>query len=202
MSMKLKIGLTGGIGSGKSTVSGMLRRQGAALIDTDAIARQLCVPGGAAIAAVAEAFGQEFIDSQGALDRDRMRERVFSDPSAKRRLESILHPLIGSETERQADAASEPVLVFDVPLLAESAHWRARVDRVLVVDCDEATQIARVGSRSGLSAPAVQAIVAQQASREQRRSCADAVVHNEDLSLEELEQQVRQLWMLWVPSHR
>ena len=87
-------------------------------------------------------------------------------------------------------------------LLVESAHWRARVDRVLVVDCDEATQIARVGSRSGLSAPAVQAIVAQQASREQRRSCADAVVHNEDLSLEELEQQVRQLWMLWVPSHR
>lgn len=197
--MNLRIGLTGGIGSGKSVVASLMVPLGATLVDTDAIARQLTQPGGAAIAALAASFGNQFIDSAGALDRERMRNLVFSDPSAKRRLEGILHPLIGIETERQAGSAGTPVLVFDVPLLAESTHWRGRVDRVLVVDCDEATQIERVVSRSGLSPQTVRGIIGQQATRAQRRACADAVIHNDSISLEVLAQQVQSLWQLWMP---
>src|SRR6185369_2771373 len=148
----LRIGLTGGIGSGKSTVAALLAGHGAAIIDTDAIARQLTLPGGAAIDAIRAAFGAEMIAANGALDRERMRSVAFQDPAARQRLEAILHPLIGLETARQAAESPAPVKVFDVPLLVESQRWRAIVDRVLVVDCSTATQSARVAQRQGWSA--------------------------------------------------
>ncbi len=197
----LRIGLTGGIGSGKSTVSRLLAAHGAAVIDTDLIARQLTLPGGAAIPAIAAAFGADAIDPTGALARTRMREIVFGDPLKKRQLEAILHPLIGTETERQAGAASmanAAAIVFDVPLLVESGRWRARVDQVLVVDCTHATQVERVVSRSGWTPDAVRAVIAQQAPRELRRACADAVIFNDGISLAELERHVLALWQRWT----
>jgi dephospho-CoA kinase len=197
---RLRIGLTGGIGSGKSTVAGLLAQHGAAVIDTDLIARRLTVPGGAAIEAIRSAFGAELIDDHGALDRSRMRELVFSDAAAKRRLEAILHPLIGSETERQASAASAPAVVFDVPLLVESGRWRARVDKVLVVDCREATQIERVVARSGWTSQAVQAAIDSQAARGRRRACADAVIYNDANTPEQLADEVRSVWRQWTGS--
>ena len=196
--MTLRIGLTGGIGSGKSTVAGLLVRHGATLVDTDAIARRLTEPGGSAIDAIAQAFGAEFIGADGALDRTRMRALVFAQPAHKLRLEAILHPLIGIETDRQAQAATTPVTVFDVPLLAESRHWRGRVDRVLVVDCSETTQVQRVAARSQLDEVTVRGIMAQQASRGQRRACADAIIHNDGVSLDALAAEVQALWPLWV----
>jgi dephospho-CoA kinase len=197
--MVLRIGLTGGIGSGKSTVAGLLAAHGAAVIDTDAIARRLSLPGGAAIPAIRREFGDEFIDASGALDRERMRVLAFGDRQAKRRLEAILHPLIGIETEREAAASSAPVRVFDVPLLVESGRWRASVDRVLVVDCSEATQIARVTARAGWSEETVRGVIAQQASRAARLSCADAVIHNDGITLARLAQEVAALWTRWCP---
>jgi dephospho-CoA kinase len=197
----LHIGLTGGIGSGKSTVSALLLGQGAALVDTDAIARALTAPGGAAMPAIAAAFGSRMINSQGALDRERMRALAFADPSAKQRLEAILHPLIGRQAQQASDEATQsgvPAVVFDVPLLAESAHWRDRVDRILVVDCSPETQIRRVMARSGWSADTVQRVIQQQASRERRRAIADAVIFNEALSLTGLEAAVRSLWHHWI----
>jgi dephospho-CoA kinase len=196
----LRIGLTGGIGSGKSTVAGMLADRGAAVIDTDAIARSLAAPGGAAIDALRAQFGAAAIGADGGLDRARMRQVVFADPAAKSRLEAILHPLIGIESDRQAAAAGDRPQVFDVPLLVESGRWRARVDRVLVVDCPAATQIARVTRRSGWAVAAVQAVIDQQASREARRAAADAVIFNENLSLAELAAEVRSLWASWIES--
>ena len=197
----MRIGLTGGIGSGKSTVAALLAQCGAMLIDTDAIARQLSRPGGAAIGAIRRAFGAEFIDASGALDRARMRALAFSDPAARRRLEAILHPLIGTETEGQAEAAhAAPAIVFDVPLLVESGRWRARVDRVLVVDCLESTQAHRVLARSGWTAATVQAVIVQQASRAQRRACADAVIFNDGIDLRQLDDVVRLLWQAWAPA--
>ena len=199
----LRIGLTGGIGSGKSTVAALLAQHGAAVVDTDTIARQLTLPGGAAIESIREAFGADFVDADGALDRVRMRALAFSDPSAKRRLEAILHPLIGTQTERQAgNARAAAAVVFDVPLLVESGHWRARVDKVLVVDCLEDTQVRRVVARSGWSAPAVQAVLAQQASRAQRRACADAVIFNDAINPDQLADEVRSVWQQWkgVPT--
>lgn len=192
-----RIGLTGGIGSGKSTVAALLVELGAALVDTDAIARSLTLPGGAAIAPIAARFGAEVLSADGSLDRARMREIVFQDPSAKRQLEAILHPLIGAACERQADAADQPLLVFDVPLLVESGRWRARVDRVLVVDATEGTQRRRVMTRSGWSGEQVDAVIAQQATRTARRAAADAVIFNENLTLQELAQEVRTLWLEW-----
>jgi len=195
----LRVGLTGGIGSGKSTVGQLLAAHGATLIDTDLIARQLTLPGGAAMAAIAAAFGSHVIAGDGALDRAHMRELVFADPNAKKRLEAILHPLIGMETERQAAAASgTPALVFDVPLLVESGRWRAKVDKVLVVDCREATQLDRVVQRSSWTAPAVRAVIDSQAPRALRRACADAVIYNDGISLDELRTQVDALWQRWI----
>ncbi len=196
--MGLRIGLTGGIGSGKSTVARMLADCGAAIIDTDAIARQLTLPGGAAIDAIAREFSPEFIDATGALDRPRMRTLAFADESARKRLEAILHPLIGLETERQASAATQAVKVFDVPLLVESGKWRARVDKVLVVDCLEATQVERVMARSGWTREAVQAVIAQQATREQRRAVADAVIFNDGIAVDALALEVQAVWKAWV----
>ena len=200
MKRALDIGLTGGIGSGKSTVAAALAALGASVIDTDAIARSLTVPGGAAIAAIAAQFGAAFVDASGALDRSRMRELAFADPAARQRLEAILHPLIRAETARQADAAQGTAIVFDVPLLIESGRWREQVDRVLVVDCREATQVERVMARSGWTREAVQAVLAQQASRRSRRAGADAVIHNDGLSHEELRAEVRALWEGWRAS--
>ena len=191
-----RIGLTGGIGSGKSTVGAMLASLGAAIVDTDLIARQLTQPGGAAIDAIRAAFGADFIAVDGSLDRARMRTAAFGDAIARSRLESILHPLIGVEVARQADAAtaSAPLIVFDVPLLVESGRWRARVDRVWVVDCDEEVQVARVSMRPGWTVASARAVIAQQATRRARRDAADAVIDNSRLGLAALEADVRWLW--------
>ncbi len=193
----LRVGLTGGIGSGKSTVARSLGEHGACVIDTDQIARRLTQPGGAAIEAIAAAFGDEMIDAAGALNRDRMRELVFSDASQKRRLEAILHPLIGQQTEREARSSAANVVVFDVPLLVESGHWRSRVDKVLVVDCLEATQIDRVVARSGWEPQAVRAVINQQASRRRRRAAADAVIFNDAIAPAQLALEVQALWAMW-----
>lgn len=173
------VGLTGGIGSGKSTVANMFAARGAATIDTDLIAHQLSAAGGAAIPAIQAQFGADFITPDGAMDRAKMRERVFSDPTEKKRLESILHPLIRIETERAARQAQGIYTIFVVPLLIESGDWAQRVSRILVVDCPEALQIARVMARSGLVETQVRAIMQQQASRAVRLAAADDVISNE-----------------------
>lgn len=187
--MALRIGLTGGIGSGKSTVAAMLAAAGAAVIDADAIARSVTATGGAAIEAITREFGPDFITAAGALDRDRMRGLAYADATARKRLEAIVHPLVGQETERQsaqALAGGSRCLVFDIPLLVEGGRWRQRLDQVLVVDCPEETQVARVMARSGLTREAVLAIIASQASRAQRLAAADVVIYNEGLSLDAL----------------
>lgn len=185
-----RIGLTGGIGSGKSTVAGFFARHGAAIIDADAISRSLTTPGGRAMAAIAHIFGAAMLSPDGAMDRQAMRERIFRDPQAKRELERIIHPLISQIAAEQAQAAVQSghrVLVFDVPLLVESGErWRKQLDRVIVVDCDTETQMQRVMARSGLSAKEVKRIVAQQASRAQRLACADLVVFNQGIRFDEL----------------
>lgn len=195
----LVIGLTGGIGSGKSTVATMLTELGAHLVDTDAIARALTAPGGLAIPEIAAAFGDDFIDGDGAMNRDRMRELAFSDPGALMRLQAILHPLITQASEVQARQANPgQVVVFDVPLLAESgSRWKDRVDKVLVIDCTAETQIQRVMARSGWTREAVQAVLAKQATRESRCAVADHIILNDGLSLEELRQEVKNVWRLW-----
>lgn len=194
----MRIGLTGGIGSGKSTVATLLVARGAVLVDTDAIARAIAQPGGAAMPAIATAFGPGVIAADGGLDRARMREIVFADADAKRRLEAILHPLIGAACEQQAAAAGPAAtVVFDVPLLVESRRWRAIVDRVLVIDASEATQLQRVMARSGWSADAVRAVMAQQAPRNARRAAADAVIFNENLSMDQLATEIDGLWHHW-----
>ncbi|MEO8921866.1 MAG: dephospho-CoA kinase [Caldimonas sp.] len=195
MSPPLRIGLTGGIGSGKSTVASTLVELGATLIDTDAIARSLTLPGGAAIDEIRAVFGLGFIAPDGGLDRARMRAAAFADATVRHQLEAILHPRIGREVETLGAASNAPVLVLDIPLLVESQRrWRARVDRVWLVDCAEALQIERVLTRPGWTADAVRAVIDQQASRPARRGAADAVIHNQDLSLAELGHTVRMLW--------
>jgi dephospho-CoA kinase len=196
-----RIGLTGGIGSGKSTVARVLVECGAHLVDTDAIARALTLPGGAAMPALAAAFGPAAVAADGALDREHMRRLAFGDPTARERLQAILHPLIGEQAAREAEAAAaagESPVLFDVPLLAESRHWRARVDRVLVVDCEEATQVARVAQRPGWDAEAARRVIAQQAPRAQRRAIADAVIHNDGITPGQLAAQARALWRHWL----
>ena len=194
------IGLTGGIGSGKSTAAQGLVALGAHLVDTDAIARALTLPGGAAIPALAAEFGADALAADGALDREKMRRLVFADPGAKARLEAMLHPLIGAEASRRAAASGGRPVVFDVPLLTESSHWRARVDRVLVIDCDEATQAARVAQRPGWTEEAARRVIAQQAPRAARRAIADAVICNEGLTIAQFQAELRALWALWFPT--
>jgi dephospho-CoA kinase len=194
MRAAVHVGLTGGIGSGKSTVAAVLADCGAAVIDSDAISRAVTAPGGAAIALIARQFGAAFITPQGAMDRDAMRQLVFADAQAKKQLEAIVHPLVGEETARQAAKAASACVVFDVPLLVESGRWRQRLDRVLVVDCSEATQIARVMARNGWTREAVQQVIAGQASRDQRLAAADICIYNDaPLSLAALAAMVRQL---------
>ena len=200
MAPPLRIGLTGGIGSGKSTVAGMLARYGAAVIDTDAIARRLSAAEGAAMPALRAAFGDNIAARDGALDRSAMRALAFSDPAAKLRLEAVLHPLIAAEVARAAAAVAHTrALVFEVPLLAESRHWRERVDRVLVVDCWPETQVARVVLRPGWSRDSAVRVIAAQASRAARRAIADAVIFNDGVDLATLEAAVESLWRQWQP---
>ena len=194
--MLIKLGLTGGIGSGKSTVAAAFASLGAAVVDADAISRQTTAAGGAAIPEIARLFGDAFIGPDGALNREAMRALVFSKPEARKQLEAIVHPLVARETARQTQAAmgaGQHLVVFDVPLLVESSHWRSRVDRVLVVDCQEQTQIERVMARSQLSAEAVRAIMAQQASRETRLRAADLVIYNDGLTLPALQAEVQEI---------
>ena len=196
----MRIGLTGGIGSGKSTVAQMLVASGAALIDADAISRDVTAPGGAAIALIAAQFGPQAITPEGAMNRDVMRQRIFDDLAAKKQLEAIIHPLVSSESARQAEAAykaGSSLLVFDIPLLVESHRWRQQLDKVLVVDCTEATQISRVMARdassSGWTRGAVEKVIAQQASRAQRRAAADEVIYNDGMTLEALAAVVKKI---------
>lgn len=200
--MPLRIGLTGGIGSGKSTVAAMLTARGATLIDTDAISRRLTAAGGAAMPALRVAFGDAMVGPDGALDRDAMRALVFAQPSAKRRLETLLHPLIGAEALREAEVASGAALVLDIPLLVESGHWRERVDRVLVVDCLPATQAERVVMRPGWSRTLAERVIDGQAGRVARRAAADAVIFNEAISPAALDAAVDVIWRHWLTPMR
>jgi len=188
------LGLTGGIGSGKTTVSNLLGRLGAGVIDTDLIAHQITAPGGIAIPLIQEQFGAKFIDSAGALNRGKMRALVFTNPESRKALEQITHPLIRQETTRQAlklSKSGKPYLVFVVPLLIESGNWQGILDHIAVVDCPEDVQIARVMERSGLTKQDVEKILAAQASRAKRISQADTVLHNDrDLAKLEAETQV------------
>lgn len=188
----LVVGLTGGIGSGKSAAADEFERLGATVVDTDAIARELTAPGGAAVPSVRALFGDAFIRPDGAMDREAMRRRVFSDPAAKRALESLLHPMIREESRRRIAAAKGPYVIHVVPLLVESPDYRGRFDRVLVIDCPEALQVERVQARSGLSLDEVRAIIAQQAPRAARLAAADDVVDNGG-TLEALRRQVASL---------
>jgi dephospho-CoA kinase len=195
-SKPLRIGLTGGIGCGKSTVGKMLMARGAAIIDADAIARSLTAPHGLAMPTIAQVFGSEFLDVHGALDRDRMRAYVFAHAQAKQTLEAIIHPLVTQETQRQEQLATDAghhTVVFDVPLLVESDRWRTRVNRVLVVDCLVETQIQRVMARNGFNRDTVEKIVASQATRTRRLAAADWVIYNDQLSLEALQKLVSAL---------
>ena len=178
MSRKLTVGLTGGIGSGKSAAAEEFRRLGATVVDTDAIAHDLTRPGGAAVPHVRALFGEAFVLPTGAMDRKAMRDRVFADPAAKQALESLLHPMIRTEAERLIAAAPGPYVMYVVPLLIESGDYRRRVDRVLVVDAPEALQLERVRSRSGLAESEVRAIMSSQVPRAERLAAADDVIDN------------------------
>lgn len=194
----LKIGLTGGIGSGKSRVADFFAELGASVIDTDVLAHELTAPGGAAIDAIRAEFGDALIAADGALDRAAMRELVFNDSLARQRLEAILHPLIHSAACERAHTAQGCYLVFVVPLLVESGRWRDRVDRICVVDCDPETQIERVRARSGLTPDAIARIMSAQASRAERLDVADDVIHNDaQTTISMLRQQAQCLHESW-----
>jgi len=190
--MPLVVGLTGGIGSGKSAAADEFARLGATVVDTDAIAHELTAAGGAAVAEIARQFGKAFVDATGAMDRKRMRDLVFTDAEEKQRLEALLHPMIRAESERRIAAAAGPYVIHVVPLLVESPGHRERVARVLVVDCPEALQLSRVRQRSMLPEEQVKRIIASQIKRERRLAAADDVIDNSG-SIAALHQQVRKL---------
>jgi dephospho-CoA kinase len=187
--MSFVVGLTGGIGSGKSAAASEFERLGATVVDTDAIAHQLTVAGGAAIPGIAQLFGSDALQPGGAMDRRKVRERVFADPVAKKALEALLHPMIREESSRRIAAARGPYVIHVVPLLVESPDYRRRVDRVLVIDAPEEAQVERVRARSGLDEAEVRAIVANQATRAARLAAADDVIDNRG-SLDALRKQV------------
>ena len=194
----LKIGLTGGIGSGKSRVADFFSEFGASVIDTDVIAHELTAPGGTAIDAIRAEFGDASIAADGALDRGAMRELVFDDPLARHRLEAILHPMIQSVLYQRAQSAQGCYLVLVVPLLVETGRWRGRVDRVCVVDCDPETQIERVRMRSGLTPDTIARIMSAQASRAERLDVADDVIRNDaHTTISMLRQQALDLHESW-----
>ena len=176
--MSFVVGLTGGIGSGKSAAADEFAALGATVVDTDVIARELTEKGGAAVAHIVKLFGGAFLDRSGGMDRKKMRDHVFADPAAKRALERLLHPMIREESARRIAAAAGPYVVHVVPLLIESPDYRRRVDRILVVDCPEETQLERVRARSGLSGPEVRAIMRSQVSRAERLAAAHDVIDN------------------------
>ncbi|MFZ4711496.1 MAG: dephospho-CoA kinase [Zwartia sp.] len=193
-----RLGLTGGIGSGKTQVANLLADLGASVIDTDLIAHQLTAAGGRAIEPIQKAFGDEVIEASGALNRARMRELVFAEPARRAELEAILHPLIGQTARQEAEQAVGLYVVFVVPLLVESGRWRQQIDRLCVVDCDQETQIERVQARSGIELVTIQRILAAQATREQRLAVADDVIDNsKTVSLEALKKQVLVLHQGW-----
>lgn len=189
----MRLGLTGGIGSGKSTASGMFAALGAAIIDADGISRSLTTPDGAAIEKIKQQFGDAMISTDGSLNRDRMRDLIFTDVGAKKRLEAIIHPLIKLEMQRQDHAAVNSgvkLIVYDIPLLVESQNWRPILDKVLVIDCLEQTQINRVMHRNTLKTADVEKIIAAQATRKMRNSAADIVIFNDSITIEQLREQV------------
>ena len=204
MKGKLVVGLTGGIGSGKSAAAEEFERLGATVVDTDAIARELTEPGGSAMPHIKALFGDSFVAPSGAMDRKAMRARVFSDPAARQALEALLHPMIRAEAERRIGHAAGPYVVYVVPLLVESKEPRRRADRILVVDVPEEVQVARVAARSGLPEAEVRGIMAAQASRAERRAAADDVIDNGG-TLDTLREQVRALHARYVkmstPAH-
>jgi dephospho-CoA kinase len=173
------VGLTGGIGSGKSTVADLFVQHGAALVDTDAIAHQLTAAGGEAMPALIGEFGADVATVEGALDRAAMRRMAFADPLARARLEAILHPLIRQVSAERCRAAATPYVILAVPLLVESGAYRERCDRILVVDCPESLQVERVIARNGMTVDEVRAIMAAQVPRQQRLAAADDVVSND-----------------------
>jgi len=187
------VGLTGGIGSGKSVVAERFALHGATVVDSDLIAHQITAPGGAAMPLIEARFGSQFLTPTGALDRARMRALVFGDARAKLKLEAITHPLIRAECDRAALAALGPYVIYVVPLLVESGNWKDRVNRVLVVDCAESTQIRRVIQRNGFTREQVEAIMAQQATRGARLACADDVIDNDEAPLEHVLKEVDKL---------
>jgi dephospho-CoA kinase len=190
---RMVVGLTGGIGSGKSTVARLLAAQGAAVVDADAVAKSITQAGGSAIAPIRQHFGDRFILSDGSMDRDAMRQHVFEHPAARAMLEAITHPLVREGMTAAREAAPPGVVVLDIPLLVESGTWRQTVDRVVVVDCSENTQVQRVMQRNGWTEDAVRRVIDAQASRQQRLAVADAVIVNDGLSLSDLEAEVKQL---------
>ena len=197
MRQPVRLGLTGGIGSGKSTVAAFMAQAGAAVMDADAISRALTQAGGQAIPAILAEFGETLITPEGAMNRDAMRALVFSNPQTKRQLEAIIHPLVAQAMQAQTQAAIEAgknCLVFDVPLLVESGErWRRQVDWVCVVDCQTDTQIQRVMARNQLSRPEIEAIMVQQASRAKRLASADGVIYNDGLDLDQLQTAVHEM---------
>lgn len=197
---RLVVGLTGGIGSGKSAAADRFAAHGATVVDTDAIAHALTAPGGVAIPHIAAAFGPDMITADGRLDRERMRALVFAEVDARRRLEAILHPMIRSESERRCATAPGRYVILAVPLLIESGSYRDRCDRICVVDCPEALQIARVRARSGLTEEQVRAILAAQIGREARLAAADDVIDNGG-TLDDLSRQVDALHQSYMAGN-
>jgi dephospho-CoA kinase len=197
MDNRLSIGLTGGIGCGKTTVADQFAARGASVIDTDQIAHALTAPNGAAMPALIEEFGADYATPDGALDRAKMRALVFADPGARTRLEAILHPRIREATAAAALLANGPYVIFVVPLLIESGTWRERVTRVLAIDCPEEVQVARVMARNGLPESQVRAIMAAQVTRAERQAAADDIILNDD-GLDALLPQVERLHAFYI----
>ncbi len=191
------IGLTGGIGSGKSSAAEIFRELGAAVVDTDAIAHELTRPGGAALSEIRSQFGADFIAADGGLDRPRMRRLVFNDPASKKKLEAILHPRIRAESAARLAAASEPYAIIAVPLLLETGAYAELTDRVLVVDCAEELQVARTMRRSAITADEVREIMAAQLPRSERLARADDVFHN-DADMASLRRQAEALHIKYL----
>ena len=192
----MRIGLTGGIGSGKSTVSAQLGQMGATIVDADAVSRSVTGSNGSAIPALTTAFGSSILSSNGALDRAQMRRLIYSNPASKIQLEAIVHPLVRTEIQRQsilAETNGARCIVFDIPLLLETAYWRRMLHRILVIDCTEETQISRVVQRDGLSAEQVQRVVLAQVSRLDRLQAADMALFNDGISPQILALRVQEI---------